>query len=205
MSTVTTIHSPTVPKGRRRLKFGCISAVSSLLLGVTVHASATGVLEAGVERLVYFVLPDWGLIFCAHLISGAAAVTAVVLLVPPGVRRISRPWFRRLTAVLVGLAATAATLPWLIYFVGIGINALTGYTLVTAENAEKVLVQKRGFDPADYVVYRQRTFFVYQRSTFGTSVSDIFEPDACTLTVRNTDLLLTCGADTIPVPPLVIE
>ncbi|WP_139023235.1 hypothetical protein [Arthrobacter globiformis] len=202
MNTATTFHSPSVLTSRRQVKFGCISAITSLLLGVTVHMSATWALDAGVKRLVYFGLPDWGLILWAHLISGATTVTAMLLLVPPGIRRISRPWLRRLTAVLVGLAATAAALPWLVYFVGIGINALTDYTLVTAENGEKVLVQKPGYDPADYAVYRQESFFVYQRSTDGTSVSDIFEPDDCTLTGHSAGLLLTCGADIIPVPPL---
>lgn len=202
MSTATKFRPSAVPASRRRLKFGYISAMSSLILGVTVLTSATWALEAGVERLVYFVLPHWGLIFCGHLISGGAAVTAMVLLVPPGMKRISRLWLRWLTAVLLGLATAAAILPWLIYFVGIGVNALTDYTLVTAESGEKVLVQKPGFDPADYAVYRQESFFVYQRSTVGTSVADIFEPDDCTLTGHRGDLLLTCGADTIPVPPL---
>lgn len=202
MSRATSFHSPSVQTNRRRLTFGCMSAFTSLFIGVTAHACIALTLEAGVERLVYVVLPDWGLILCAHLISGATAVTALALLIPPLIRRISRTWLRRLTAVLVGLMAAAATLPWLMYFVGIGINAATSYTMVTAENGEKVLVQGPGFDPADFTVYRQESFFVYQRSAAGTSVSDIFESDECTLTVCSAELLLTCGADSIPLPPL---
>jgi hypothetical protein len=34
----------------------------------------------------------------------------------------------------------------------------------------------------------------------GKSVSDFFDTDDCTLAVRDSDLLLTCGADFVPVP-----
>ena len=202
MSAEASHHSQSVTMGRRRLKYGLISASLSLFLGFTVHASAAAALKAGVERLVYFVLPDWGLIFCAHLVSGMAAATALTMLLPPLIGLLSRIWLRRLVAVLLGLAVAAATLLWFIYALGIGLNATTSYATVTAENGEKVLIKKPGFDPADYSVYRQKSLFVYQRSTVGTSVSDVFEPDDCRLTVRGTHLLLTCGADKILVPPL---
>jgi hypothetical protein len=192
-----------VSMGRRRFAFGLVSSFLAGLLGVTVLASAAWSLEAGPTRLVYFVLPDWALIFCAHLISVAAAVVGLALLVPPFTKGISRIWLRRLIGVLVGVAVAAASVPWLLYFVGIGLNAASAtYIRVTAESGESVIVEHSGFDRRDYAVYGQESFFLYERSGGWRTASDVFDPDSCTLAVKTSDLLLTCGADSVPVPPL---
>ena len=47
-------------------------------------------------------------------------------------------------------ALGVSTVPWLLYFVGIG----------------------------EYAVYEQESFFVFKRSAEGTSVLDVFDPDA---------------------------
>lgn len=189
--------------GRRRLAFGLVAAFLAGLAALTVLAFLGWALEAGPARLIFFVLPDWALIFCAHLISGLTALTALALLVPPFIGRIHRTWLRRLISVVVGLAAAAATVPWLLYFVGIGLNAAAAtYIRVTAGSGESVIVEQSGFDLREYAVYRQKSFFVFERSAEGTSESDVFDPDDGTLAVRAADLLLTCGADSLPIPSL---
>lgn len=97
-------------------------------------------------------------------------------------RRISRTWIRRLTAFLTILVAGVAAVPWLIYFLGIGLNAASAtYTRITAESGESVVVQQSGFDRRDYAVYGQEASFLYQRSAEGKSVSDVFDLSECTL------------------------
>ena len=203
MRTETSAHLQWVPMGRRRFACGLVSAFLAGSLAIAVLASAAWSLEASQHLLVFFVLPDWWLIFCGHLISGVSAVAGLALLVPPFIERISRTWLRRLTSVLVALAAAAGAWPWLLYFVGTGLNAISAsYTTVTAESGESVIVQHSGFDPADYVVYGQRSPFLYERNAEGKSISDFFDADDCTLAVRDSDLLLTCGSDIVPIPPL---
>jgi hypothetical protein len=189
--------------GRQRLAFGLVSAILAGLSVVTVLASIAWTSDAGPASLIFFVLPHWALIFCAHLFSGLTALTALALLTPPFIGQIHRTWLRRLMSVVVGLAAAAASVPWLLYFVGIGLNAAGAtYVRVAAENGENVIVEQSGFDRRQYAVYRQQSFFVFERTALGTSVSEVFNPDDCTLAVRAADLLLTCGADTLPVLPL---
>lgn len=198
------IGSPAwVPMGRRRFACGLVPAFLAGSLAIAVLASAAWSLEASQHLLVFFVLPDWWLIFCGHLISGVAAVAGLALLVPPFIERKSRTWLRRLTSVLVALAAAAGAWPWLLYFVGTGLNAISAsYTTVTAESGESVIVQHSGFDTADYVVYGQRSPFLYQRNAEGKSISDYVDTDDCTLAVRDSDHLLTCRSDIVPIPPL---
>jgi hypothetical protein len=81
---------------RRRFSWGITAVIVSGVLGVAVHVCATWALEAGPNWLVLFVLPSWTLFFGAHLISGAAAVTGLALLLPPLLRRIFRTWLRQL-------------------------------------------------------------------------------------------------------------
>lgn len=184
-------------------ELGLVSAFLAGLSAIAVLASAAWCLEASLDRLVFFVLPEWWLILGGHFISGIAAVAGLAFLVPPLIKRISRTWLRRLTSVFVALAAGAGAWPWFLYFVGIGLNAISAsYTTVTAETGESVIVQHSGFDPADYAVYGQRSPFLYERSAQGKSVSDFFQTDDCTLAVRESDLLLTCGSDIVPIPPL---
>jgi hypothetical protein len=146
---------------RRRFVFGLVALLLAGLLGVAVLASTAWDGNTGLTRVVYFVLPFWVLIFCAHLISGAAAVIGLVLLVPPFIRRISRTWLRWTISGLAIAAAVAAAVPWLLYFGGIGLNAASAtYSRVTAENGESVLVLQSGFDRRDYAVYVQKSFFL---------------------------------------------
>lgn len=187
----------------RRFGWGITAVIVSGLLGVAVHACATWALEADPNWLVLFVLPDWTLIFGAHLISGAAAVTGLALLLPPLLRRISRTWLRRLVGVLVVMAAVAASLPWLVYFVGLGLNTISGtYRKVTAEGGESVIIEHSGFDRRAYSLFRQKSSFLWERSVGWQTAPDVFDPDACTLTAREADLLLTCGTDRVRVPSL---
>lgn len=187
---------------RRRLGGGLAAVTVSGLLGVAVHVSAAWALEAGPTQLVFFVLPDWALILCAHLVSGAAAVTGLALLLPPLLRHMSRTWLRRVAVVLSAAAAAAASLPWLVYLVGLGVNAAGGtYTTVTAEDGHRVMVYHSGFDRRDYSVFRQKSPFLWQRSLPWQSAQGFFDPATCILTVREPEYLLTCGNDRIPIPP----
>lgn len=130
--------------GRRRFACGLVSAFLAGSVAIAVLASAAWNIEASQHLLVFFVRPDWWLIFCGHVISGAAAVAGLALLVPPFIERTSRTWLRRITSVLVALAAGAW--PWLLYFVGIGLIAISAsYTTVTAESGESVLAQHSGY------------------------------------------------------------
>lgn len=142
----------------------------------------------------------------AHLISGLAATTALAMLIPLLVRKITRVWFRRVSAAAIILAAVAAAVPWLFYFAGIGLNAAAAtYTKVTADDGQSVVVGQSGFDRRDYVVYRQEAPLLWKRSAAGTSVSDVFNPDLCAVTpgvAGGGELQLICGADNILVPPL---
>ncbi|MBT2550312.1 hypothetical protein [Arthrobacter sp. ISL-65] len=203
MGSENMAQSRWAPISRRRFGWGLIAAFLAGVLGFAVHTAAIWSLEAGVTRLFFLVLSDWQLIFGAHLLSGVTGATGLALLAPPLIRRITRTWLRRLAAVLVVLAAAAAALPWLLYLVGIGLNAASAtYTRVTAETGESVIVEQSGFDRGDYAVYRQEAPFLYERSAEGKSVSDAFDPGECTLADRAADLLLTCGVDSVPVPPL---
>jgi len=186
---------------RRRFVFGLVALLLAGLLGVAVLASTAWDGNAGLTRVVYFVLPFWVLIFCAHLISGAAAVIGLVLLVPPFIRRISRTWLRCTISGLAIAAAVAAAVPWLLYFVGIGLNAASAtYSRVTAENGESVLVLQSGFDRRDYAVYVQKSFFLYEMRGGWRTLSDVSNLESCTLTSGSSDLLLTCGTDSASVP-----
>lgn len=191
---------------RRCLVGAFILAVVAAGLWVAVRAAATLSVKAGPDRMVFFILPDWQLMLVTHVISGLAGITAVVMLIPLLVRKISRAWLRRLAAVAAALAAVAAAVPWLFYFAGIGLNAASAtYTKVTADDGRSVIVGQSGFDRSDYVVYRQESPLLWKRSAAGTSVSDIFNPDACSVTTdvsSTADLQLTCGSDSILVPPL---
>lgn len=186
---------------RRRFVFGLVALLLAGLLGVAVLASTAWDGNADLTRVVYFVLPFWAQIFCAHLISGAAAVIGLVLLVPPFIRRISRTWLRWTISGLAIAAAVAAAVPWLLYFVGIGLNAASAtYSRVTAENGESVLVLQSGFDRRDYAVYVQKSFFLYEMRGGWRTSSDVSNLESCTLTSGSSDLLLTCGTDSASVP-----
>lgn len=186
---------------RRRFGWGITALIASGLLGFAVHLCATWALEAGPNWLVFFLLPEWTLILGAHLLSGAVAVTGLCLLLPPLLRRISRTWLRRLVAVLSATATVAASLPWAIYFVGLGVNTLGGtYTKVTAEGGESVLVEHSGFDRRAYRVFRQISPLLWGRSEGWQTAPGVFDPSSCTLTVREADYLLTCGTDRVLVP-----
>ena len=186
---------------RRRLTWGIASALVSVLLGAAAQASAAWVSDSWPEVLVYFVMPGWALVLCGHLLSGFAALAALVLLVPVLVRRISRGWIRRLTAVFAVLASVTAALPWSLYSAGVGLAAVAAtYAKVTASSGESVVVEQSGFDPQTYSVYSQKSWGLWQRSVPQLSATEVFEPKDCTLTGGSTNLVLHCGADDIVVP-----
>ncbi|MCM0618061.1 hypothetical protein MOD31_18735 [Paenarthrobacter sp. TYUT067] len=58
------------------------------------------------------------------------------------------------------------------------LDAAATYVRVTAESGESVIVEQSGFDGRVYAVYEQESFFVFRRSLEGTSVLDVFDPDA---------------------------
>lgn len=185
----------------RRLTWGLVAALLSGLLGVAVYASTTWVGHTGPELLVYFAMPEWVLILCGHLLSGVTAVAGLVLLLPPLVRKISRNWLRRLAAVLAVLAAAAAALPWLLYFIGMALNAASAtYTKVPAESGESVIVEQSGFDRGAYAVYGQESSWLWQRRIGWEAAKEVFDPKDCTLMAGKAALVLTCGADSIVVP-----
>jgi hypothetical protein len=186
---------------RRRFTAGLSMAALAGVLGVAVYTAAAWIAEAGPDRLLFVLLPEWQLILCAHLISGAAAVTGMVLLVPPLIDRISKSWHRRVMGVLVVLVGAAAAVPWLVYFVGIGLNAASGtYTKVSGETGESVIVLHSGFDRTAYTIYGQETAFLWKQNVAWQTSSGVFQADNCTLVVRAEDLLLACGADRVSVP-----
>ncbi|GAT86373.1 hypothetical protein CVCC1112_1033 [Paenarthrobacter nicotinovorans] len=178
-------------------------ALVSVVLGVAAQASAAWVSDSWPEVLVYFVMPGWTLILCCHLLSGVAALAALVLLVPVLVRRISRGWIRRLTAVLAVLASVTAALPWSMYSAGMGLAAAAAtYAQVTASSGESVVVEQSGFDPQTYSVYSQKSWGLWQRSVRWLSATEAFDPNDCTLTGGSSDLVLHCGVDDVIVPRL---
>jgi hypothetical protein len=186
---------------RRRLKWGIVLALVSVLLGVAAQASAAWVSDSWPEVLVYFVMPGWTLILCCHLLSGAAALAALVLLVPALVARIPRGRIRRLTAVLAVLASATAALPWSIYAAGMGLAAMAAtYAQVTASSGDSVVVEQSGFDPQTYSVYSQKSWGLWQRTVPWLSATEVFDPNDCILTDGSSDLVLHCGADGIVVP-----
>jgi hypothetical protein len=99
------------------------------------------------------------------------------------------------------MAAVAASLPWLVSFVGLGLNMVSGtYSKVSAEGGESVIVEHSGFDRRAYSVFSQKSYFLWQRSVGWQTSPDVFNPDNCTLAAREADLLLSCGTDRVPVP-----
>jgi hypothetical protein len=188
--------------GRRRFGWGITAVIVSGLLGVTVHLCSTWALETGPKWLVFFVLPEWTLIFGAHLVSGAAAVTGLALLLPPFLRRISGTCLRRLAAVLSLTAAAVASLPWSYYLVGLGLNTISStYRQVTAANGESVIIEHSGFDRRDYSVFLQESPFLWVRSGGWHTAPEVFDPAICTFTIREADYLLTCGTESVTVSP----
>jgi hypothetical protein len=188
---------------RRRLKWGIVLALVSVLLGVAAQASAAWVSDSWPEVLVYFVMPGWTLILCCHLLSGAAALAALVLLVPALVARIPRGRIRRLTAVLAVLASATAALPWSIYAAGMGLAAAAAtYAQVTASSGDSVVVEQSGFDPQTYSVYSQKSWGLWQRTVPWLSATEVFDPNDCILTDGSSDLVLHCGVDDVIVPRL---
>lgn len=189
---------------RRSFVWDLILAVVATGLGTGVHAASTWSVEAGPGRLVFFMLSGWQLFLIAHVISGLAAATALTLLIPFLIRKIYRVGVRRLVSAAAVLAAVAAAVPWLFYFAGIGLNAASAtYTKVAAEDGRSVIVGQSGFDRRDYVVYSQEALLLWKKSAAGKSVSEVFNPDACRVTMDGAggaDLQLTCGADSITVP-----
>lgn len=188
---------------RRRLKWGIVLALVSVLLGVAAQASAAWVSDSWPQVLVYFVMPGWALILCCHLLSGAAALAALVLLVPALVARIPRGRIRRLTAVLAVLASATAALPWSIYAAGMGLAAAAAtYAQVTASSGDSVVVEQSGFGPQTYSVYSQKSWGLWQRTVPWLSATEVFDPKDCILTDGSSNLVLHCGADGIVVPRL---
>jgi hypothetical protein len=203
------LHHPASQRGvvrRKRVVGGLILVVVAAGLGTGVHAGSTWSVEAGPGRLVFFVLSGWQLLLVAHVISGLAAATALALLIPLLIRKISRVRVRRLAAVTAVLGAVAAAVPWLFYFAGIGLNVASAtHTKVAAGDGRSVIVGQSGFDRRDYVVYSHEALLLWKKSAAGKSVSDVFNPDACTVATGvagGADLQLTCGADSILVPPV---
>ncbi|TLM80835.1 hypothetical protein [Pseudarthrobacter sp. NamE5] len=99
------------------------------------------------------------------------------------------------------MAAVAAALPWFVYFVGLGLNTISGtYSKVTAEGGESVIIEHSGFDRRAYSVFRQKSSFLWERSGGWHTAPDVFDPNACTLMARKEDLQLTCGTDSVQVP-----
>jgi hypothetical protein len=193
--------SPRSTASRRRLTWGIVSALVSVLLGAAAQASAAWVADSWPEVLVYFVMPGWALVLCGHLLSGIAALSALILLVPVLVRQISRGWLRRLTAVLATLASVTAALSWSMYSAGMGLAAVAAtYTQVTAGSGESVLIEQSGFDPQAYSVYSQESWGLWQRSVPRLSATEVFDPKDCILTEGSGNLVLHCGADGIVVP-----
>lgn len=186
---------------RRRLKWGIVLALVSVLLGVAAQASAAWVSDSWPEVLVYFVMPGWTLILSCHLLSGVAALAALVLLVPVLVARIPRGRIRRLTAVLAVLASATAALPWSIYAAGMGLAAAAAtYAQVTASSGDSVVVEQSGFDPQTYSVYSQKSWGLWQRTVPWLSATEVFDPNDCILTGGSSDLVLHCGVDDVIVP-----
>lgn len=186
----------------RRLIWGVAAALLSVLLGVVAQVLAVWVMDAGPELLVYVAIPEWALIFGCHLLSGFTALAALVLLLPPLVKRISRVWLRRLTAVMAVLAGAMAALPWLLYFVGMGLNAASAsYAQVRSDSGESIIVEQSGFDRRSYSVYSQESWWLWQRSVRWMTAPEVFDPKNCTLAGGTGALELRCGGDNIAVPP----
>lgn len=187
---------------RQRFAYGLGTSLVSGILTVAILASTAWGLQ-DFSRLFYFVLPDWALIFWALVISGIAAVIGIALLVPPCIRRVSRDWLRLLIGVSAGIALAAVSVLWLFYFLSVGLNAISStYTKVTAENGDSVIVEHSGFDLKNYSVFAQESPFLYQRSSRERSVSVVFQPNICSLDAEESNLLLTCGEDSVSVTPL---
>lgn len=187
---------------RRRVMWGILSALVSVLLGATAYASAEWVMNAGPELLVYVFMPEWALLVCGHVLSALTALTALVLLLPPLVKLISLAWIRRLTAVLVVLAGAVAALPWSLLFAGMGLNAVSAtYAKTTADSGESFIVEQSGFDLRSYSVYSQESWWLWKRSGGWMTATELFDPQDCTLAGETDGLVLRCGADDILLPP----
>lgn len=171
------------------------------LVGIAAYLSAAWALEAGPRWLVFFVFPQWTLIFGGHLISGAAAVTGLALLLPPLLRRISRTWLRLTAALFSAAAVAAASVSWLVYAISFGLNAASStYVQVTAEDGESVIVQHSGFDRRDYSVLRQKSPLLWEKTSGWQSAPEVFDPDSCSLLVREAGHLLSCGTESVALP-----
>ncbi|WP_146187365.1 hypothetical protein [Arthrobacter sp. HMWF013] len=152
---------------------------------------------------MYFIIPEWALILSGHLLSGVAALAALVLLLPPLVRRISRVWLRRLTAALAVLASIAAALPWLLYFVGMGLNSISAtYAQAWSKTGESAIVEQSGFDRQSFSAYSQESWLLWQRSVRWKTATEGLDAKDCKLAGQSSDLVLSCGADDVVIPPL---
>lgn len=209
VSEITVIpNSSMVAVNRWRIVWG----TAFLFIG-TISGSAVGVLWSWASsytqsQILYYVMTDWQLIYCAFIVSGLTAAVGIAILVPPLIRCIPRRWVRRLSGIAVSLTIFASAALWLVFLPFFFVKAFGhSYTKVSAENGQSVVVKWGGFKPKSYQVYNQRSSYIYEyydggvfasRHTTGSRGS--FDPDTCVLDSNNAGLLLTCGDEVVRIP-----
>lgn len=204
-----TPDSPITALNRRRLSWGAICVLMAAIFG-----SAVGMLWSWVRahprQILHFVMPDGQLLLCAFLLSGLAAAVGLVLLVAPMIRRIPHRWVRRLSGILAISTIVASAALWLLFLLYFSIMAIlsTNDAKVSAEDGQSIVVRSGGTDPSTYIVYTQRSTYIYEyhsggrRNTNfpGTGHTKPFESDPCVLETNDADLLLTCEEVIVRLP-----
>lgn len=209
VSEITVIpDSSRVALSRRRILWG-----TAFLLIAAIAGSAVGVLWSWasphrLSQILYYVMPDVQLIFCAFIVSGLTAAAGIVIMVPPLIRCISRLWVRRLSGIAVSLTIFALAALWLLFLPFFFVNAFGhSYTKVSAEDGQSVVVKRNGFKPKSYEVYTRRSSNIYEyydgfvsASRHTTGSRGTFDLDTCVLDSNDAGFLLTCGDEVVRIP-----
>lgn len=202
------LDSSRVVVNRWRIVWGTV-----FLLIAAISGSAVGVLWSWASlhtqsQILYYVMPDWQLIFCAFIVSGLTAAAGMATLVPPLIRCIHRRWVRRLSGITVALTIFASAALWLVFLLFFFFMAFSNSnTKVSAEDGQSVMVTWGGFKPKVYQVYTQRSSYIYEyydggvfASLHTTGSRGSVDPDTCVLDSNDAGLLLTCGDEVVRIP-----
>jgi uncharacterized membrane protein YhaH (DUF805 family) len=193
---------------RRREVWGTALTSSAALAfwWATVVWAAPTTDDAGRPVLFFFlgVSKDLvtGSIQIMSLIGGAIGL---LLLVPALIRRIRRGWLRQ-TSGLIACAGAALALPCLalvFLFALLGALGFRDYVEFQAADGRSVLVTQDGFDGDIVLIYTKYDDFHYVQNRQATELSAFprVKNRDCQLAAVDTQLVLTCGTETVSVDP----
>lgn len=151
--------------------------------------------------LMFFLTSGHNLRLLALSLSGPATAAGLLMLLPPLLGLIRRRWLRLLTGSVLGLAAAAGALLFLLYWFFQLIFADTDYSLVEGPDGERVVVIVSFYNRMEFDVYRHVSGVWYDAALSSTVTGDsILDPGSCTLDPAKAGHLLTCRQGTWEIP-----